>query len=1103
MGNLFLNRTAYLLLSLYCCLSGAMALTGGWVEMDPSWVTSEGEDSDGKLPGYVVDDNMGSSWKGSLSAAWRLTFDLQTPMTLSRIRIWKYGGPLDVTAWRWASSRRQWNVVTVQTAVEQELTGLLVTAQKWRLQFSALSVSTEINEIQFFQVMMVLMMIDDDFDFGDVVDFGDDVDFVDVLDVEDFGDDVDLGDDVDFGDGVDFEDFGDDVDFGHDVDLGDDANDACSGLDMQVCTDGNCDVYELLCDGVVDCDDGSDERNCTLAMETCANGDVINKSRVCDGQDDCGDNSDERNCCDRQGGKTCSNGNCVSLSKVCDGADNCGDGSDELSCPVGACMNGREFHLSTRCDGLDDCGDSSDELNCNCYHLQDKGASYRGLANRGETCQYWTSQYPHAHTHTPEAYPSAGLERNYCRNPDGKDGPWCYTNNPLIRWSYCDDVFACDAKPTRCFYRSDNGRSYAGRINRAGEKVCQRWDSQSPHIHLHTPQAHPDAGLEENFCRNPDNKERPWCYTTDVYRWSYCDVMECADPTYVSVNEERCWQPLRTSCKGLCGQRSLDVVKCNCDKNCRMFGDCCPDFDEMCSDTAQPDHQDEKWKCVPGFYKGTSYWLVADCPDDWTDDVTRQQCLKEVDSFNPSELAYRMPCISLTNLFNFGDDEESSLTHCPLNSVYDPFVDTCRLLKVDQTSQGSANGSAPLQNCSTGAVTFTAEEFEVLPNGSVHLLSANVTCPAEQVAFQNATALVCGECVLQYFSNDTRGGETTNPWEADQGYLTLGLVVVSVVAVVAFVFYSTRPDQWKKLSGKLKVQMILCMTAAESLFVGRVLVPTGPACTGYAILLHYLLLTAFSSMNALSLDLFLTFRQESERAALRSYMLYTWLMPVLFVVLTVFVEFCPCSSVRVGYGQQACWIGNPTGSLVVFGVPVMCALLANLVLIIHTLLAIRKSFKIADAALVRSDSSKAWVYLRISFLTGFTWIIGFIVPYVRSRPLEYIFIVLNASQGLLLTLLLTMTSDVMVKWMARIRERFWPGEARQDAGRQTTSTSARTKQSSASGTARGNARGTARGTRATAYGTNPAIEDIPMKELGRADKNNTKDSRMDVIEECD
>ncbi|XP_066269404.1 uncharacterized protein [Branchiostoma lanceolatum] len=1112
---------------------------GGWLETDPTWVTSEDEDSDGSVPGYVLDANLWSGWKGSpRSASWRLTFDLQTSVTLSRIRIWKYGGALDVTVSRFVSSRRQWNVVTQQTGVElshshaTELRGFRhATAQDWRLQFADWSLSTQITEVEFFQ--------------------------------------------------------------------------ACSGFDMQVCTDGNCDVYEVLCDEIVDCDDFSDESNCT------------NPTSVSVPDDRC-----------TTGEKTCSNGNCVGLSEVCDGTDHCGDGSDELACPVGACRNGGVFHLSTRCDGLDDCGDNSDEQNCNCYYLQDKGTSYRGRSNRDGSCQFWTSQYPHSHNHTPEAYPSAGLEQNYCRNPDGKDRPWCYTNNPFVRWMYCADVFACDAKPTRCFYASDNGKSYAGHINRAGGRVCQRWDSQSPHSHPHTPQAHPDAGLEENFCRNPDNKERPWCYTTDVvWRWSYCDVMECQDPTSVSVPDGRCRLPIHISCKERCGIHYVDAERCNCDKDCRVFGDCCKDFEEVCSDIAEmtPDHRDKKWRCVPGFFKGTSSWLVGDCPDDWADDVTRQQCIKDVDSFNPSDLTYRMPvqevstsvpyknifcafcnnisladvvawdstvectglitssthtapntqvyhtiigndteclginrlafvnpysrkcfyhevdsssincnesacmsyrlymksgygsyhhfkpynnihcalcegmspaavteltpctfyggsvhncfpnCISLTHLFNFDDDDDksSSSTHCPLGSVYDPFVDTCRLLKDDQTTDGPANKSVSLQNCSEPALSFTAEEFHVLPNGSVHLLSSNVTCPAEQVAIQNTSALVCGECILQYFSNHTRGGETTNPWEADQGYLTLGLVVVSAVAVVAFVVYSARPEQWKKMSGKLKVQMILCMTIAESLFVGRVLVDPGPACIGLAILLHYLLLASFSSMNALALDLFLTFRQHAERASLRKYMLYTWLMPVLFVGLTAFVDFCPCSSIRVGYGQNACWIGNPIGSLVVFGAPVLCALLVNLVLIIHTLLAIRKSFKIADAALVRSDSSKAWVYLRISFLTGFTWIIGFVLPYAHSRALEYIFIVLNASQGLLLTLLLTLTSDVMLTWMTKIRERFRPSKPRQGAGRRTTATASNQKSS-------------ARATKATVAGTNTT--DIEMATRGRNTK---------------
>eukprot|EP00058_Branchiostoma_floridae_P026506 XP_002611997.1 hypothetical protein BRAFLDRAFT_86956 [Branchiostoma floridae] len=172
----------------------------------------------------------------------------------------------------------------------------------------------------------------------------------------------------------------------------------------------------------------------------------------------------------------------------------------------------------------------------------------------------------------------------------------------------------------------------------------------------------------------------------------------------------------------------------------------------------------------------------------------------------------------------------------------------------------------------------------------------------------------------------------------------------------------------------------------------------------------------------------------AERAKLRTYMMYTWLTPLLVVAVTAFVEFCPCSSVRVGYGDH-CWIGNPTGRLVAFGVPVFCALLINAVLITQTLLAIRKAFNIADAALSRSWSSKAWVYVRISCLMGFTWILGFIVPYVDSRVLEYIFIVLNGSQGFLQALLLTMTSEVMQKCWSAIRARFGSGEPNKDNGR--------------------------------------------------------------------
>ncbi|KAI8509876.1 hypothetical protein Bbelb_123040 [Branchiostoma belcheri] len=74
------------------------------------------------------------------------------------------------------------------------------------------------------------------------------------------------------------------------------------------------------------------------------------------------------------------------------------------------------------------------------------GATYRGtvsVTKRGKTCQRWDSQTPHGHTRTAANHPASGLEQNYCRNPDGESGVWCYTTDPNTMWDYCG-VPLCD-----------------------------------------------------------------------------------------------------------------------------------------------------------------------------------------------------------------------------------------------------------------------------------------------------------------------------------------------------------------------------------------------------------------------------------------------------------------------------------------------------------------------------------------------------------------------------------------------------------------------------------------------------------------------------------
>ena len=102
------------------------------------------------------------------------------------------------------------------------------------------------------------------------------------------------------------------------------------------------------------------------------------------------------------------------------------DGVCDAACNVEAC----EY------DGAD-CFHDADE----CYTAAD-GNDYRGKVAKtktGRECQTWSEQIPWHHTKTTINFPYSGLGgHNFCRNPDGEAGPWCYTlDYPDVRWELC------------------------------------------------------------------------------------------------------------------------------------------------------------------------------------------------------------------------------------------------------------------------------------------------------------------------------------------------------------------------------------------------------------------------------------------------------------------------------------------------------------------------------------------------------------------------------------------------------------------------------------------------------------------------------------------
>ncbi|XP_078575455.1 acetylcholine receptor subunit alpha-like [Branchiostoma floridae x Branchiostoma japonicum] len=75
--------------------------------------------------------------------------------------------------------------------------------------------------------------------------------------------------------------------------------------------------------------------------------------------------------------------------------------------------------------------------------------------------------------------------------------------------------------PADCYH--GNGENYRGVQSVAGTgQSCYRWEEKPLEL-----QQYPWAHLRDNYCRNPDGTDRPWCYVDQAGGWEFCSVKPC------------------------------------------------------------------------------------------------------------------------------------------------------------------------------------------------------------------------------------------------------------------------------------------------------------------------------------------------------------------------------------------------------------------------------------------------------------------------------------------------------------------------------------------------------------------------------------------------
>ncbi|CAG0890947.1 unnamed protein product, partial [Darwinula stevensoni] len=167
--------------------------------------------------------------------------------------------------------------------------------------------------------------------------------------------------------------------------------------------------------------------------------------------------------------------------------------------------------------------------------LTKKGREYIGKVNKtesGKECLRWDTQ-PYG---TPDDFLKnvtyskhfsnidTWSHHNYCRNPSGKERPWCFVKDDEVQWEHSYP----ECKKT------EKGKEYSGKMNKTETgKDCLRWDQKpyrnpndfSPLILYEEHFLNEDVEASENYCRNPALRERPWCFISDPnVIWEFCDI---------------------------------------------------------------------------------------------------------------------------------------------------------------------------------------------------------------------------------------------------------------------------------------------------------------------------------------------------------------------------------------------------------------------------------------------------------------------------------------------------------------------------------------------------------------------------------------------------
>ena len=320
---------------------------------------------------------------------------------------------------------------------------------------------------------------------------------------------------------------------------------------------------------------------------------------------------------------------------------------------------------------------------------------------------------------------------------------------------------------------------------------------------------------------------------------------------------------------------------------------------------------------------------------------------------------------------------------------------------------------ALLQDCTW--FLFTNDEF-IHENNTVILTSTNKVYTMERYRLVKSEALVC----IPNADMDTVRVDVSE----SLGILTLVLITLSIICLIIRLGLQFKVTYYASFAGKLHFNLCLSLCLAFLMLIigGSIsLTKIVKLCAAFGTLMYWFFLSAFFWMFAVTFDTWLVFRPSATfvkagdtSKSLARYILPCWLIPAIVAVIVTCLDFASMERrFQPQFGVNLCWFNQRYALMVYFAVPVALLTILTTIFFILTVVYLRRTLSSSARPSSDKESHQIWIYFRLYVLMGISWIIGFVAAFVGHDALWIIFIILNASQGILIFISFVLNRKVL------------------------------------------------------------------------------------------